>query len=70
MDVGVDVGGSGCEYVWVSREVGYVFCCDNFYYGFSFLTFFFNPLCLIISINLNVFDVALIFFFFLTSLIS
>ena len=32
-------GGGGC--VWIPGEVGYrdVTCCDNLYYGFSFLNF-------------------------------
>ena len=34
----------GCPWRW-ARGIQ-VFCCDNLYYGFPFLTFFFNPVCL------------------------
>ena len=51
---------------------GYVFCCDNLYYGFfSFNSF--NPIRLLIIISLNAFDGALMFLllnFFLMSLSS
>ena len=50
----------GCVCVWMSgggEQEGYVFCCDNFYYGFLF-----NPVCLLLITNLNAFDDALMFF--------
>ena len=46
---------------------GYVFFCDNLYRGFSFLIFFFsqflNLVCMFITINLNAFVIALMFFY-------
>ena len=52
-----------CVGVWGGGLEGYVFCCDNFYYGFDFFPFSsFNPTCLFIIISLNAFDVALMFF--------
>ena len=38
--------------VWEGGLEGlYVFCCDNFYYGSSFLIFFKIPVCLLIIIG-------------------
>ena len=55
--------------VWEGGLEGYVFCCDNSYYRFSFLTFSLlylkkNQICLFIIISLNAFAVVLTFFFF------
>ena len=54
------VSGCGHVCVWVSGGGGqdrYLFCCGNLYYGF------FSIQCLFIILNLNAFDVALMFFF-------
>ena len=57
-----------CEYGVNLRRGGqegynYVFCCDSLYSG---LFYFFNlnltPACLFADINLNDFDIALVFF--------
>ena len=42
MCVGVGVHGSGLK--------GYVFCCDNLYYGFSCLTFFKSSISLSLTV--------------------
>ena len=58
--------GSVCVGVRGGGLEGCIFCGDNLHYGFSCVTL--NPVCLLIIISLNAFDVALMFLFTFFSL--
>ena len=56
-ECGVYLRGGGQE------EYNYVFCCDSLYSGlFIIIIFNLTPACLFTDINLNAFDIALVFF--------
>ena len=55
MCVGVGVNMCGCPGRWGRFSAVIIYIMDFLF------SFFFNPLCLLVSISLNVFDVALIF---------
>ena len=64
MCICVGVYACGCSGRWAG---GYVFCCDNLYYGFSFLICL-NPVCLFVIIIISLSVLALLwhsFYFFI-----
>ena len=66
MCVGVSVYVCGCPVkVGKRNDNFYVFCSDNWYYAFKKQ----SPMCLFIIVNLNAFDIALMFYLHVFKLI-